>query len=464
MVLKNYVLDTSVLLHDGNSIRNFEDNDVYIPEVVGEELNKNKNGSGDKGYNARQVIRTIDGLIQETNGNLKEGLPLEGGGKLRYLKSSLPEPVALESAEKNASVEGSTLQEKIERGVNRIIMLMEEQRKSNDDKIIQAAVELSKSDPKHPTIVVSKDFNLRINANWQGVEAQDYTYDKAQIDLKEFFGRKQELEVDKKVIDSLHQAKQAEIPTELRYLVQLNQYLALKCGSASALVRVADSSLFKRIRDYSKLEGIKPRNVEQRFWMDACMDPERTIVCGVGKAGTGKTLIALVAGLAQVMEENEYGKRYDKVVVFRSTPETKLGYLPGNLDEKLDPYFWPIKTAMRVIFGKNTDSYEQINELVEFHPIDLAKGNTYHHSFVIVDDGQDTTYDDIKLIGTRIGEGSKLVLTGDPYQISNPYLDEKSSGLTRLIEIFSGKVPEFAHVTLEDVVRSRTAEIFAELM
>lgn len=463
MVLKNYVLDTSVLLHDGNALLNFGDNHIYITDIVLDELDLHKTDRGEVGHNARQVSRTLDGLIQSKKGDMNTGLDLPKGGKLFFIGKTKPitsvDVAAPATTEEPSKVEINPL-EKVYSALERVIALLEEQNKTADRKIIDLALQLMEKDRDAPTIVVSKDINFRIDAYKLGLLAQDYEYGRANINLGEFFGRTQEFEVDGELIGAIHKSP-VEIPNELKSLVQLNQYLTLKCGSQSVLARIKNNYI-QKLRNQDKIEGIAPKNREQRFLLDACLDQDLGVVCGIGQAGTGKTLLAILAGVAQVMGGTDIGERYEKVVVYRATPPTRLGYLPGALEEKLDPYFKPIWTTIKVIFGKKGNTYSQLEDLIECLPLDLAKGETHHKSYVVVDDAQDLTPEEIKLIGTRIGEGTKLVFTGDPYQISNPYLDEKSCGLTHLVQSLGGKFPEVSYVFLYDVVRSKIAGLFAE--
>jgi PhoH-like ATPase len=461
MVLKNYVLDTSVLLHDGNALFNFDDNQIYITDVVQDELDLHKTDRGETGHNARQVIRTIDALIQEGKGDRDKGLELPNGGKLFFLRKTKPlTAVAQITTEEPLKIDPL---EKVYSALERVTALLEDQNRTADSKIIDIAMHLMERDKEVPTFVVSKDINFRIEAYSRGLPAQDYEYDRANIDLGKFYGRTQEFEVGGDLITAIHK-NQIEIPDELKASVQLNQYLTLKNGPSQSVLAKIKGNYIQKLKSLDKggIESIKPKNREQRFLLDACLDPELGVVCGIGRAGTGKTLLAILAGVSQVMGGTEHGEKFEKVVVYRSTPQTRLGYLPGGLDEKLDPYFKPIWTTIKVIFGKKGNDYPQIEELIECLPLDLAKGETHHNSYVVVDDAQDLTPEEVKLIGTRIGEGTKLVFTGDPYQISNPYLDEKSCGLTHLVESLGGKFPEVSYVFLYDVVRSKIAGLFAE--
>ncbi len=448
---KHYLLDTNVLLHDPAALFQFQENDVYLPLEVVVELDRFKKGSDEINVNAREVIRNLEELTKE--GIPSEGISLERGGKLFFL---LP-PEQKKRKKRTASEQG--LFERVDRGVS----ILENKLGYADDRILAWAKTLAQDDPKTYTCLVTKDLNLRLRARILGMHAEDYRHDKAAIDLHALFGREREIVVVKDLIDTIYQQREkgVEAPPELRKCLDHNQYIVLRGESRSALVKYVQEKLVA-IRDLSSgIEGIKPRNYSQRFLFDACLDQNFTILTALGKAGTGKTVVTLAAALHQVMKGND--RRYDKVVVFRPILETgkELGYLPGEVEDKIAPHFGPIKTALRIILGDAGVEYQGLDDYIEYRPINFVRGDTLHKSFIVVDEAQNFTHRELKLIGTRMGEGSKIVFLGDPFQIDNPYLDEKSNGLTVITDRLRNKAPEFTYVLLEKVERSRVAEIFA---
>ncbi len=312
-------------------------------------------------------------------------------------------------------------------------------------------------------ILVSKDFNLRLRARMEGVDAEDYRHDKTQLDLRTFFRQQLEYDVEPEIINSIMKEGGVPLPDALKDKIEPNQYLVLKHGSQSTLARYHKGQLLK-LQHRGSVENIKPRNKSQHFLLDACLDPSIRFVAALGMAGTGKTLLSLVAGLHQVINEGD--QRYNKVVVFRPTlePGKELGFLPGELDEKISPYFQPINTALRLIFGRKWADYPQRKEWVECRPINYIRGDTLPETYILVDEAQNFTLKELKLIGTRMGEGSKIVVAGDPFQIDHPYLDERSAGLVVMTDKLRKKVPEFAYVILDKVERSPEAEIFAKYL
>ena len=255
----------------------------------------------------------------------------------------------------------------------------------------------------------------------------------------------------------------------------MNQYLVLRENKQEVLVKYKQGKFVKLRRD-EKVENITPRNMEQRFLLDACLDEDLRIVSGLGKAGTGKTIIALAAGVHLVTDSrSEYinskglrrtkGNDYHKLVVFRPIQESGkgLGFLPGSLEEKINPYFKPVNTALQLIMGDAGADYSE-HKFIDCSPLNFIWGDTLHNSFIIVDEAQNYTPAELKLIGTRVADSSKLVILGDPYQTDNPYLDERSNGLSLVADKLRKKVPEFGMVILNKVERGRVAEIFAEYL
>src|SRR3989338_4955836 len=457
LTTRRYILDTNVLMHNPTSLFNFQEHDVYIPYEVLGELGKFKKGNAEINVNAREAIRTINRLIG--GGFPEDGIPLEVdgkpvGGRLHFL---LPED------EKDIGLEDRVEENYV------------------DTVLIKRAKRLHEQNPEDETILVTQDtgFRIRVGAlRIPNLKAEDYLHDKVDFNLHKFFESTQEYYVDQAVMAAVHHhgMKGTMVPEMLRGSLEDNQYLILRHGtSQSYLVQHRKGQLYP-LRE-PNIGKIKPRNQSQRFLLDACFNPDITIVSALGKAGTGKTLLTLAAALHQVMYEES--KRYVKVIVFRPTKEIgeSLGYLPGDVHDKIGPYFRAIDTAIEVIFGGNlkyhvkpeqSDHYIKVAEEMKRHlekmPINFARGDTYHRSFIIVDEAQNLTKQELKTLGTRMGEGSKMVVTGDPFQIDNPYLDEKNNGLTAMTHSLKGKVPEFAYIILEKGERSREADIFADYL
>lgn len=456
---KRYVLDANVLMHDPASLFSFEDNDVYIPlEVIGE-LDKFKKGNTDINVNAREVIRTIERMTRD--GLPPGGIQLEEGGGLGKLHFLLPEEhddIGLEDRVDDTYV---------------------------DTIVLKRVKKLSEQDPETQTVLVTKDGGLTIRTralDLPNLKAEDYLHDKVTFNLRDFFeNRELEYFVDPTTIDALHrQDRRVMVPGELSGKLEENQYLVLRNGeSQSCLVQHRKGQLY--LLKKQRVGNIQPRNHSQHFLLDACFNPDLTIVSALGKAGTGKTLLTLAAALNQVMGEN---KKYEKVIVFRPITQVgkELGFLPGDLDDKIQPYFRAIDTAMEVIC-RDSDSISALKErfrpeqsnayvqrvqemakYLEKRPITFERGDTYHHAFIIVDEAQNLTPRELKMLGTRMGEGSKMVVTGDPFQIDNPYLDERNNGLTTITHRFRGRMPEFAYVILDKGERSREADIFADYL
>lgn len=449
---KRYLLDTSVLLHDPESLFSFEDNDIYIPLEVITELDMFKHGTEERNVNAREVHRKLEELMR--GGIPKEGILLGKGGKERGGKEE-KEGKEEDCGRLYFNLPGAEEKSILERG------------NDADPILIHWAQELLRQDHNTPVSIVAKDLNLRLRARILGAKAEDYLFDRVDIDLNEFFKRKLEFIVEASLIDGLHESRQ-EIasPEELSAQLEENQYLILKQGQKSAIARYRSGTL-KKIGEKRPIEGIKPKNLEQHFLMDACLNPEVTIISALGRAGTGKTIITLAAALSQVLKDSKEDQRYNKIVVIRPILETgkELGYLPGEVEEKISPHFQPIEHVLEIILGPHARDYPGREETIEYKPINFVRGDTIYKSFIIVDEAQNFTRKELKLIGTRMGEGSKIVFLGDPFQIDHPYLDEKSNGLTVTTDILRRKkLPHFAYTILQKVERSKEAGIFAEYL
>ena len=437
--MKNYVLDTNVLLHDPNSLLNFENNRVLIPIEVIEEIDRFKRESTELGQNARTVSRTLDGL--RSKGSLNEGVELENGGCLRII-----------------------FQKKEKASKGQLVFT----ENTVDNRILAQALAIQKSQPKSPTILVSKDINLRIKADAVGLPAEDYETDRIQI--KDLYTGMLEMMTTAEKVASFRANGELELNGGTQYFP--NEYCTLMeetnpKRTALAKVDATGKKLVPIIDSREGIWGIKPRNREQHFAFDALLDDRIKLVTLMGKAGTGKTLMAMAAGLKKTVLDREFRR----LVVARPTISMgkELGFLPGSLEEKLAPWMQPIHDALEMLSDLNMgNEHRRSNDLMRsgsivVEALSYIRGRSIAHQFMVIDEAQNLTPLEVKTIITRVGHGTKIVFTGDPYQIDNPYVDSSSNGFNYIISKFRGE-PVAAHIELQKGERSELAELAANLL
>jgi PhoH-like ATPase len=433
-MVKTYILDTNILLHDPESIFAFEDNEVVIPLLVIEELDDHKRRPDEVGRNARVVARKLDEL--RAKGPLSEGIDLPKGGRLRielnhHDLSHLPPGVDLDKP---------------------------------DNRILVVSLNLHKRTGKK-VILVTKDLNLRIKADVIGVTTEDYYSDK--VDYTELYSGVAELFVPTEKLDVFYKAK--ELPLNGLGPGRENQFFVLKNElnpSQSALARCQGDRLLPLSFSQAAPMGIRARNKEQSFALELLLDDKVSVITLAGPAGTGKTLLAVAAGLEKVLEENVYSRL---LVTRPVTPLGEdLGFLPGSKEEKLKPWMQPIQDNLEFIFHQAEDPRSiqaQLKDqgMLEMEALTYIRGRSIPGQFIICDEAQNLTPHMVKTLVTRAGEGTKIVFTGDPEQIDHPYLDSSSNGLSYLVEKLKGQVLA-GHVTLIKGERSAVAELGARLL
>jgi PhoH-like ATPase len=439
--MKNFVLDTNVLLHDPQALYRFEDNNIIVPITVIEEIDRFKKDMNETGRNARQISRLLDTLRKEQS--LSQGVRLESGGMLRV-------EIYEEKVMKRLPPEL-----RVDRG---------------DNRILAVAMDLHDRDVNTPVILVTKDTNLRIKADALGLVAEDYESDK--VDIEELYTGCVERDAEPDQVDRFHGQGWLELERDA-YLP--NQFVTLKDlqnASHTAIGRfnAAEAKLLP-IRKGGKdgVWSIQPRNREQAFALDALMDDSVKLVTLVGKAGTGKTLLAIAAGLHKTAEEGVFNRLLVSRPVFPMGRD--LGFLPGDIEEKLAPWMQPIFDNVELLLSgheaekRHSKGYKELMAMgiLDIEPLTYIRGRSIPNQYMIVDEAQNLTPHEIKTIVTRAGEGTKIVLTGDPYQIDNPYVDSSSNGLTYVVERFKEQAIA-AHVTLSKGERSDLAELAANLL
>ncbi len=436
---KIFVLDTNVILHDHRCIFNFQDNDVVLPITVLEELDKFKRGSDQLNYQAREFVRLLDELVKDDlfNGGLSLG---SKKGKLKIETGKPPTEKILASFKEDIP----------------------------DHRILAITEYLKNLNKPRKVVLISKDINLRMKAKSLGIDAEDYKNDKVTdpqildkgVNIKDQF--------DDILITKLYDEKFLSLnDSGFEKQPNANEYFILRGSNTSALVRYdIEAKRFERV-DKKTAYGIKPRNAEQTFLLNALFNPEIKLVAVTGKAGTGKTLLALAAAVAQY-------DQFDQIMLARpivALSNRDIGFLPGDADEKIRPYMQPLYDNLGVIkhcFNPRSVEFTRIDEMEKEEKLVIAalayiRGRSLSNSYFIIDEAQNLTPHEVKTIITRAGEGTKIVFTGDLHQIDSPYLDQQSNGLAYLSDKMKGQ-PLFAHINLVKGERSYLAELASDLL
>lgn len=432
---KTYILDTNVLIHDPGSFKSFEDNTVIIPISVIQELDKFKTAPDERGKNARVVSRKLDEL--RTKGKISEGVEVNGGG---LVKVELDRPSILPAEFK--------LQEM-------------------DNRILNAAF-WHKKNKNENVILITKDSNLRIKAEAIGMAAQDY--ESGKVKFEGVYSGTAQMEVSPEVIDELYKTKELK---ENDILLLPNEFVFLRSSQDAKKTTLAravsrDPSVIKLVQPGTAAWGIKGRNREQKCAMDLLLDDSVKLVTLLGTAGTGKTLISLACGLQKSIDESVY----KRLIICRSViPVGKdIGFLPGTKEEKLTPWMGAIYDNLEFIMDRRhpdeaLQHFEYLlqNEKIEIASVTHIRGRSLPKQYMIVDDAQNLTPHEIKTILSRAGEGTKVVVTGDPFQIDNPYLDIESNGLLYIVDRFKGQ-QIYGHMTFTKTERSDLADLVSRIL
>ncbi len=452
-----YALDTNVLLHDPTALFRFEEHDVFIPMTVLEELDEKKKGGSEVSRNARQASRFLNELIERGNGNhIADGLPL-----------ALPEGVKLRRGAANGRL---YFQTRTGNGHGKA-----------DNQILAAILELREQKPGADVALVSKDINLRIKATIYGIAAEDYENDRALDDFSLLYTGSAELPAD--FWDSHPELRSwserghtfYEIKPHQDESWQPNQCLYLP-GENSVELRVlettGDRTRLALLNDYTgsahTVWGISARNREQNFALNVLMDPEVDFVTLLGTAGTGKTLLALAAGLAQVMDQ----QRYREIIMTRATVSVgeDIGFLPGTEEEKMTPWMGALTDNLEVLANPEDGGSwgrQATNDLlasrIKIRSLNFMRGRTFFNRYLIIDEAQNLTPKQMKTLITRAGPGTKIVCLGNVEQIDTPYLTETTSGLTYAVDRFKSWTHS-AHITLRRGERSRLADFASEAL
>jgi PhoH-like ATPase len=437
VTVKNYVLDTNVLLHDARALYAFADNNVVIPIYVIEEIDTFKKDQSELGRNARQIARLLDDHRSRKGGLANPQKLDETGGTVRVALAKAPP--------KNPSYDS----------------------RSMDQRILEIALEVRDTDKSVPTILVTKDVNMRVRGDALGLQTADYEPER--ITIEELYPGNRELLVPPGVIDEFYanNAVLVDAPG-----LHANEFLTLKDENGKSALTRWDKTAGKAVPVRKLREGvwgIKPRNREQHFALDLLLNNDIKLVTLVGKAGTGKTLLAIAAGLQMVTEEQTFSKLLVSRPVFPLGRD--IGYLPGTIEEKLNPWMQPIYDNLELLLGitktdkKEGRSYAELVDLgyIEIEPLTYIRGRSLPNVYMIVDEAQNLTPHEVKTIITRAGEGTKIVLTGDPYQIDHPYLDSSNNGLTQVAERFKNESIA-AHIILTKGERSQLAELATHIL
>lgn len=440
MVKKTYVLDTSVYLTDSKSLESYGNNDIVIPLKVLDEIDKHKKRQDPVGTQARATIRKLDSLREK--GNLCKGMRIDKGKGILVVKSYdpfvMPDDLDLEDP---------------------------------DNQIIATALTERSINPKRKVVVVSRDINMRVKCDSLGLISEDYSLEHVIDDAEGLFSGYAEHLVDDQIIESFY----VDEPTYLdpdEVILHPNQFIMLVSNSndkKTALARFINyETPLSKIPNFKRgIWGVKARNKEQSFAIDLLMDPTVPVISLVGKAGSGKTLLALAAALEQTFGSDGKARTYNKIVVTKPVePVGKdIGFLPGSLEEKMMPWLAPIQDNLQNLFGNDRMTLDQhVHEgRIEIEAMTYIRGRSIANSIIIIDEVQNMTQHEIKTVLTRVGEGTKIILTGDVEQIDNVYIDSTNNGLAYVVEKLKSESIS-GHITLQKGERSKVATISAKLL
>ena len=435
---KIYVVDTSVCLTSANSLYSFKNNDIIIPIKVLEEIDGHKKRQDVVGANARQTIRIMDSLRQK--GSLSEGVRLgKGKGVIKVINSVFSD-----------------------------IMPPELDKQGADNKIISCALKLTQLENERKVILVSRDINMRVIANSLGIIAEDYEGEHVIDDSSKLYTGTHDLLIDDEVIDRFYNGEEIYLDKTQSKGLYANQFVKLISNhneKKTALGRFThEQSHLAQVKNAKAMWGVTPRNTEQRYALDLLLDPSVAVVSLVGRAGSGKSLLALCAGLEQVIGTQ---KKYDRLLVSKPVQAVgkDIGFLPGTLEEKMLPWLKPIQDNLQFLLGNDKGMMEDyVNQgIIEIEAISYIRGRSIANSYMIIEECQNLTQHEIKTIITRVGENTKIVLTGDVEQIDNAYIDETSNGLSNVVEKFKPSLLA-GHVLMQKGERSLVATLASEVL
>ena len=437
---KTYVLDTSACLTDADSIVSYGINDIIIPLKVLEEIDNHKKRQNGVGINARKTIRMLDSFREK--GNLNKGVRIAKGKGIIYAKTFNPADLP-----------------------NAFDPLIA------DNQIIGTAISEQKLNPKKKVIVVSRDINMRVKCDAVGILSEDYIEGQIVKNSQYVYTGITSHLVDDQIINQFYDGKDIFLEKDDIELWP-NQFIMLVSNAnekRTALCRFINyNSPLKKNNEYNHgIWGVIPRNKEQAFALNLLTDPEVKIITLVGKAGTGKTLLAIAAGLQLVLEASKKDEpSYKKLVVSRPVqPLGKdIGFLPGTLEEKMHPWLMPIQDNLEFLMGDKTALSTYVGQgVIEIEALTYIRGRSISNAFIIIDEAQNLTIHELKTILTRVGDGTKIILTGDIEQIDNVYTDETSNGLTHAVEKFKNYELS-GHITLQKGERSKVATLAAKVL
>ena len=445
MAKKNYIIDTSVFLTDAQCVYKFANNDIFIPLKVLEEIDKHKKRQDSVGFNARQIIKILDCLREK--GSLHKGIRIDKGkGVIKTLGADL---IDYEAFPKDLAA------------------------KHADHMILATATTVQKQNARRKTIVVSRDINMRVIADSIGLLAEDYITEQVAEDADKIYSGFASILVDDELIEQFYGGQSISLSkdfvSEQKIVLHPNQVVMLvssACEKKTALCRFNNyNSSLEPIYKPDMAYGVNARNKEQSFALDLLFDPEVPFVSLIGRAGSGKTLMAIVAGIEQTIGCQD--PPYKRILISRPVqPMGKdIGFLPGSMEEKMMPWLRPIQDNLQFIMGGNKNEMRSYFDrgVIEIEALTYIRGRSISDAFMIVDEAQNLTAHEVKTILTRVGENTKIVLTGDVEQIDNVYTNETSNGLAYAVEKFKNS-PLAGHITFQKGERSKIATLASKLL